>query len=78
VLTTCEPAAFEHGSERAPRHACFHALGNAFGTRVVAQGVPMRTLQEMMGHRGFKTTPIYADYAPSDRDEPSWVPRRPV
>ena len=29
------------------------------------QGVPMRTLQEWLGHRDFKTTMIYADYAPS-------------
>jgi integrase len=28
-------------------------------------GVPMRTLQEWMGHREFKTTLIYADYQPS-------------
>ena len=28
-------------------------------------GVPMRALQEWMGHRDFKTTLIYADYAPS-------------
>jgi integrase len=32
---------------------------------VAAAGVPMRTLQEFMGHRDFKTTLIYADYAPS-------------
>ena len=32
----------------------------------------MRTLQEMMGHRDFKTTLIYADYAPSAR-EAEWV-----
>ena len=30
---------------------------------MAARGVPMRTLQEM-GHRDFKTTLIYADYAP--------------
>jgi len=36
------------------------------------QGVPMRVLQEMMGHRDFKTTLIYADYAPSER-EAEWV-----
>jgi hypothetical protein len=35
---------------------------------MAAQGVPMRTLQEWMGHRDFKTTLIYADYAPSDRE----------
>ena len=27
-------------------------------------GVPLRTLQEWMGHRDYKTTLIYADYAP--------------
>ena len=27
--------------------------------------MPLRTLQEWMGHRDFKTTLIYADYAPS-------------
>jgi integrase len=28
----------------------------------------MRTLQEWMGHRDFKTTLIYADYAPSENE----------
>ena len=32
---------------------------------MAAAGVPMRTLQEWMGHRDFKTTLIYADYAPA-------------
>jgi hypothetical protein len=27
--------------------------------------VPIRTLQEWMGHRDYKTTLIYADYAPA-------------
>ena len=31
---------------------------------MAAAGVPMRTLQEWMGHRDFRTTLIYADYAP--------------
>jgi site-specific recombinase XerD len=39
---------------------------------MAAQGVPMRVLQELMGHRDFKTTLIYADYAPSER-EAEWV-----
>jgi integrase len=50
----------------------FHDLRHTFGTRMAAQGVPMRALQEMMGHRDFKTTLIYADYAPSAR-EAEWV-----
>jgi site-specific recombinase XerD len=46
----------------------FHDLRHTFGTRMAAAGVPMRTLQEWMGHRDFKTTLIYADYAPSERE----------
>jgi integrase len=50
------------------RDARFHDLRHTFGTRMAAAGVPMRALQEFMGHRDFKTTLIYADYAPSGRD----------
>jgi integrase len=31
---------------------------------MAAVGVPMRTLQEWMGHRDFTTTLVYADFAP--------------
>jgi integrase len=46
------------------RKVRFHDLRHTFGTRTAAAGVPMRTLQEWMGHRDFRTTLIYADYAP--------------
>jgi integrase len=62
-------AALKRGDVRKVR---FHDLRHTFGTRMAAQGVPMRALQEMLGHRDFKTTPIYADYAPSAR-EAEWV-----
>jgi integrase len=62
-------AALQRGGVRPVR---FHDLRHTFGTRMAAQGVPMRALQEMMGHRDFKTTLIYADYAPSAR-EAEWV-----
>jgi integrase len=62
-------AALRRGGVRDIR---FHDLRHTFGTRMAAQGVPMRALQEMMGHRDFKTTLIYADYAPSTR-EAEWV-----
>ncbi len=42
----------------------FHSLRHTFGTRMAAVGVPMRTLQEWMGHRDFTTTLVYADFAP--------------
>lgn len=43
----------------------FHDLRHTFGTRLAAAGVPMRTLQEWLGHRDLATTQRYADYAPS-------------
>lgn len=46
------------------RRVRFHDLRHTFGTRMAAAGVPMRTLQEWLGHRDFATTLIYADYAP--------------
>jgi site-specific recombinase XerD len=49
-----------------------HDLRHTFGTRMAAHGVPMRALQEMMGHRDFKTTLIYADYAPC-AGEAEWI-----
>lgn len=47
------------------REVRFHDLRHTFGTRMAAAGVPIRTLQEWMGHRDYKTTLIYADYAPA-------------
>lgn len=46
-----------------PTHR-FHDLRHTFGTQMAAAGVPMRTLQEWMGHRDISTTQHYADYAP--------------
>jgi integrase len=57
-----------------------HGLRHTFGTRMAAAGVPMRTLQEWMGHRDIKTTQRYADYAPSQHEsalmERAWATSR--
>lgn len=45
-----------------------HDLRHTFGTRMAAGGVPMRTLQEWMGHKHITTTERYADYAPSTHE----------
>lgn len=42
----------------------FHELRHTFGTTMAAAGVPMRTLQEWLGHADIKTTQIYAHYSP--------------
>lgn len=41
---------------------------------MAAAGVPMRTLQEWLGHRDSATTLIYADYALSAH-EAEWIER---
>jgi integrase len=64
---------FKDALERASiRPVRFHDLRHTFGTRMAAAGVPMRTLQEWLGHRDFTTTLVYADYAPS-APEAEWV-----
>ncbi|MGB7159803.1 MAG: site-specific integrase, partial [Tepidisphaeraceae bacterium] len=50
----------------------FHDLRHTFGTHTAAAGVPMRTLQEWMGHRDLTTTQRYADYAPSPHEGRWW------
>jgi integrase len=46
----------------------FHDLRHSYGTAMAAAGVPMRTLQELMGHRDHATTLIYADYSPNPHE----------
>lgn len=64
---------FKQALERAGvRDVRFHDLRHTFGTRMAGAGVPMRTLQEWMGHRDFATTLVYADYSPSTH-EVEWI-----
>ena len=53
----------------------FHSLRHTFGTRMAAVGVPMRTLQEWMGHRDYTTTLIYADFAPDQSGGAAYAER---
>jgi integrase len=46
-----------------------HDLRHTFGTTMAASGkVSLRTLQEWMGHEDIRTTQIYADYMPAERE----------
>jgi integrase len=51
----------------------FHDLRHTFGTQMAAAGAPLRALQEWMGHRDYKTTSIYADYAPDPSQGARWA-----
>ena len=51
----------------------FHDLRHTFGTRMAGAGAPLRTIQEWMGHRDYKTTEIYADYAPDPVQGARWA-----
>ena len=46
------------------RRITFHELRHTFGARLAAAGVPLRAIQEWMGHADAKTTEIYRHYAP--------------
>jgi site-specific recombinase XerD len=46
----------------------FHDLRHTFATTLAAAGVPLRTIQEYLGHADLKTTQIYAHYAPSTHE----------
>jgi integrase len=60
---------FKGALERAEvRRITFHELRHTFGTRMAANGVPLRTIQHWMGHADAKTTQVYAHYQPSDAE----------
>lgn len=42
----------------------WHVLRHTFATRLVSRGVPLKAIQEWMGHSSIKTTMIYAHYSP--------------
>ena len=42
---------------------------------MAAAGTPLRTLQGWMGHRDYKTTEIYADFAPDPTQGAMWAQR---
>jgi len=42
----------------------WHSLRHTFGTLLSSRGVPLKAIQQWMGHRDIKTTMVYARYSP--------------
>jgi integrase len=53
----------------------FHDLRHTFGTRMAAAGAPLRAIQEWLGHSDYRTTSLYADYAPDSSQGAVWAER---
>ena len=65
---------FQQTARRAGlRPVRFHDLRHTFGTRMAAAGAPLRAIQEWLGHSDYRTTSIYADYAPDLSQGPIWA-----
>src|SRR5690606_28690286 len=42
----------------------WHVLRHTFGTMLSSRGVPLRAIQEWLGHADIKTTMVYAHFSP--------------
>jgi len=67
---------FQAAARRAEiRPVRFHDLRHTFGTRMAAAGAPLRSVQEWLGHSDYRTTLLYADYAPDLSRAAYWAAR---
>jgi integrase len=46
----------------------FHVLRHSIATHMVEAGIPMRQIQDWLGHRDLRSTEIYAKVSPQARD----------
>lgn len=51
---------FKHYARKAKIECRLHDLRHTFATHLVAEGVPLRVLQDLLGHQDFQSTLVYA------------------
>jgi len=66
--TACKDAGIAYGREVAGG-VTFHTLRHTFGSWLAIKGVPIRTLQELMGHKNISMTMRYAHLAEDTKRE---------
>jgi hypothetical protein len=67
---------FQAAAHRAGlRPVRLHDLRHTFGTQMAAAGAPLRWIQEWLGHSDYRTTLLYADYAPDLSQAAYWAAR---
>ena len=61
-ITACKRSEIPYGL-KTPDGVTFHTTRHTFGSRLAIRGVPIKTIQELMGHRDIKMTMRYAHLA---------------
>jgi len=55
-------------SEDRTRNVTIHTLRHTFGSQLPIQGIPLRRIQELIGHEAITTTDDYAHLLPEETD----------
>ena len=61
----CRRPLYDNCKRAGLRQIGWHALRHTFASHLVMRGVPIKVVQELMGHKDIKTTMRYAHLSPN-------------